>query len=86
MVTGMLLASLAFVLAGLVQLQVQAVDKTLKAGETKLVLFNALPADTPIPFRIESVDAFKNISFSIPFEEVRELDRVITYNCQYMSS
>lgn len=83
MVTGMLLASFAFVLAGLVQLQVQAVDKTLKAGETKLALFNALPTDTPIPFRIESMDALKNISFSILFEEVREVDRVSAYN--YMS-
>ena len=83
MVTGMLLASFAFVIAGLVQLKVQAGDLTLKAGETKLVMFNALPTDDnkPIPFTIESVDDLlkNNLSFSIPFEGVREIDRVIVH-------
>ena len=53
---GMLLASLAFVIAGVVQFEVQAGDKTLKDGENKLVMFNALPTDTLTSFRIESVD------------------------------
>ena len=76
-VTGMVLASFAFVVAGLVQLKVQAGDKALKAGETKLVIFNALPTDYDVPvppFRIESADALKNISFSLPSEEVRVID------------
>jgi hypothetical protein len=75
MVTGMLLASFAFVIAGLVQLKVEAGDRSLKAGETKLVVFNALPTDLdiPVPFRIESAYAVKNISLSIPFEGVREI-------------
>ncbi len=73
MVTGMLLASFAFVIAGLVQLKVDTGDQSLKSGGTKLVVFNALPTDhdIPVPFRIESVDALKNISLSIPFEEVK---------------
>ena len=48
MVIGMLLASLAFIIAGVVQFEVQAGDKTLKDGETKLVMFNALPYESSI--------------------------------------
>ena len=73
----MLLASIAFIVAGLVQLKIQAGDKALKAGETKLVVFNTLPTDVPVPLRIESADTLKNISFSISYEEVRAVDRVI---------
>ena len=72
----MLLASIAFVVAGLVQLKIQAGDKALKAGETKLVVFNTLPTDVPVALRIESADALKNISFSISYEGVRVVDRV----------
>ena len=72
----MLLASIAFIVAGLVQLKIQAGDKALKAGEAKLVVFNILPTDVPVPLRIESADALKNISFSISYEEVRAVDRV----------
>ena len=68
----MLLASFAYIIAGVVQLTIQAGDKTLRAGETKLVMFNALSADVPTLFRIESMDSLKNISVSIPTGEVRE--------------
>ena len=43
MVIGMFLGGLGFVIAGIVQFEVQAGDKTLKADESKLVMFNALP-------------------------------------------
>ena len=76
MVIGMLLASLAFVLAGLVQIKVQAGDTALKDGETKLAMFNALPTDIPTSFRIESMDGLRNVSFSIPPGEVRQLAHV----------
>ena len=57
MVIGMLLASLAFIIAGVVQFEVQAGDKTLKEGETKLVMFNAMPpTGMPPSFRIESME------------------------------
>ena len=64
----MLLAGFAFVLAGVVELKVEAGDTTLKAGETKLVMFNALPASFPTSFRIESMD--RNISISLQSGEV----------------
>lgn len=54
MVIGMFLGGLAFIIAGVVQFEVQAGDKTLKAGETKLVMFNALPYEAP--FNIEAMD------------------------------
>lgn len=70
MAAGMLLASFAFILAAVVQFKVDAGDTTLKAGETKLVMFNALPASQfQTPFRIESTDM--NKSFSMQPGEVR---------------
>ena len=68
MVVGMLLGSLAFVIAGVVQFEVQAGDKTLKAGESKLVVFNALPYQ--VDFDVEEVQSFKN--FTLLPGEVRE--------------
>ena len=65
----MLLASFAFVLAGIVEFKVEAGDTTLKAGETKLVMFNALPASFPTSFRIESMNM--KMSFSMEPGEVR---------------
>ena len=70
MVIGMLLASLAFIIAGVVQFEVQAGDKTLKDGETKLVMFNALPADVSTTFRIESIDGRNFTDISLPPGEV----------------
>ena len=70
MAAGMLLASFAFILAAVVQFKVDAGDTTLKAGETKLVMFNALPASQfQTPFRIASMDV--NVSFSMQPGEVR---------------
>jgi hypothetical protein len=69
MVAGMFLAGCAFVLAGVVEFKVEAGDTTLKAGETKLVMFNALPASTPTSFRIESMNV--NMSISLQSGEVR---------------
>ena len=71
MVIGMLLASLAFIVAGVVQFEVEAGDKTLKDGETKLVMFNALPTSMPTSFRIESMDGRNFTDISIPPGEVR---------------
>ena len=68
MVVGMLLGSLAFVIAGVVQFEVQAGDKTLKAGESKLVVFNALPYQ--VDFDVEEVQSFRN--FTLPPGEVRK--------------
>ena len=68
MVAGMLLAGFAFILAGVVELKVEAGDTTLKAGETKLVMFNALPASFPTSFRIESMNV--NVSISLQSGEV----------------
>ena len=70
MVIGMLLASLAFVIAGVVQFEVEAGDKTLKDGETKLVMFNALPTGTPTSFRIESMNGRNITDISLPPGEV----------------
>ncbi len=42
MVVGMLLAGVAFVVAGVVQLEVQASDHYLKSGEAKAVIINGL--------------------------------------------
>ena len=68
----MLLASFAFVLAGVVEFKVEAGDSTLKSGETKLVMFNALPASFPTSFRIETINM--NMSFSMQPGEVRLSD------------
>ena len=66
MVIGMFLGGLAFVIAGVVQFEVQAGDKTLKDGETKLVMFNALSYEAQ--FSINSVNelAIQNSTFSLP--------------------
>ena len=68
MVIGMLLATLAFIIAGVVQYEVQAGDKTLKDGQTKLVMFNALPYDPS--YRIESMGGLMNYSSPLPPGEV----------------
>ena len=65
----MLLAGFAFVLAGVIELKVEAEDTTLKAGETKLAMFNALPTSFPTSFRIESMD--RNMSILLQTGEVR---------------
>ena len=70
----MLLVSVAFVLAGVVELKVDAGDTTLKDGETKLVIFNALPSSFPPSFRIESTSI--NMSLSVQPGEVRFYLRV----------
>ena len=60
----MLLGSLAFVIAGVVQFEVQAGDKTLKDGQTKLVLFNALPyeAEMSISGGVNNLEVLQNIT------------------------
>lgn len=64
MATGMLLAGVAFIVAGVVQFKVDAGDRTLGDGETKLVVFNAFPGDVPSALiRIEGIDG--NISFPL---------------------
>ena len=70
----MFLAGFAFVLAGVVEFKVEAENTTLKAGETKLVTFNALPASFPTSFRVESMNM--NISFSMQPGEVRLIGAV----------
>ena len=46
----MVLACLAFVVAGFVQLQVQTVQETLGTQESKLVLYNTLPG--PVDYQL----------------------------------
>ncbi len=41
MVIGMILAGLAFVVAGFVQLKVQTSQQILKSGESKLMIYNS---------------------------------------------
>ena len=65
----MLLACFAFIIAGLVEFEVEAGDTTLKNGETKLVMFNALPTSLPSSFMIKSTNM--NITFSVQPGEVR---------------
>ena len=43
MVVGMLIAGLAFAVAGIVEIQVQKAEETLKEGQSKLVVHNAAP-------------------------------------------
>ena len=45
MVVGMLLAGLAFMVAGFVDLRVQSVQNSLNEGESRLILYNNLPGD-----------------------------------------
>lgn len=70
----MLLASFAFIIAGVVEFKVEAGDMTLKAGETKLVMLNDLPSSLPTSFTIESMNM--STSFSIQPGEVR-LDKIL---------
>ncbi len=51
MVVGMLLAGLAFAVAGIIQLRLQSVQSTLKIGESKLIIYNS--AEFPIDYNIE---------------------------------
>ena len=67
----MLLASLAFIIAGVVQFKVQAGDKTLKDGETKLVMFNALPYDAQFSISNMNGLAVQNSTFTLPSGDVR---------------
>ena len=58
MVAGMVFAGLAFVVAGVVQLQIQSSMETLRGGEAKLVITNELTdtvqlqLDGSIPFNL----------------------------------
>lgn len=71
MVIGMLLAGLAFVVAGFVQIKLQSVQETLKEGQSKLILFNNLP--NPVLYEVEGIDpslengtlAFGQVSSSV---------------------
>lgn len=63
MVIGMLIAGLAFAVAGIVEIQVQKSEETLKEGESKLVIHNA--AREELFFNITNIE-----SFNLPNEKV----------------
>ena len=56
MVVGMILAGLAFVVAGFVQLKVQSSEETLKPGQSKLVVYNTAPF--VVDYQLEGSDGF----------------------------
>ena len=68
MVVGMLLAGLAFVVAGFVQLKLQSVNESLKSDESKLVMYNNAPF--PVDYRIESLSEAQNMSGTVKSGEV----------------
>lgn len=57
MIVGMVLAGLAFVVAGFVQFKVQAVQDTLSSNESKLVLFNSAPFPIEYHFDFDEMEA-----------------------------
>ena len=71
MVVGMLLAGLAFVLAGLVELKIQSVQETLMEGESKLIVFNSLP--NPVSYRVMGLDSSFNENGTLDFGQVSHL-------------
>ena len=57
MIVGMVLAGLAFVVAGFVQFKVQAAQDTLNSDESKLVLFNSAPFPIEYHFSFDETEA-----------------------------
>ena len=67
MVVGMLLAGLAFVVAGFVQLKLQSAQETLKPGESKLMVYNSAPF--AVDYRLEGVNGF-DMNQTLNYSEV----------------
>lgn len=67
MVVGMILAGLAFVVAGFVQLKLQGAQELLKSGESKLVIYNNAPF--AIDYSLVGIDGF-NDNRTLNYSEV----------------
>lgn len=52
----MILAGLAFVVAGFIQLKLQSVQQTLKSGESKVMIYNSAPF--PLHFYLNGSQGF----------------------------
>jgi len=78
MVVGMALGCLAFLVAGFVQLRVQAVQASLGETQSKMVVYNTVP-DSSLQYQIhkDSDQSFSPFNGSLAFQEVspsRELE------------
>ena len=62
MVAGMVLGGLAFLVAGFVQLKVQAADDSLGAGEAKVIFTNGIQDPGYLLFQYEEESSF-NLSY-----------------------
>lgn len=71
MVVGMVLAGLAFVVAGFVQLKLQSSQLALSSGESKLIIYNnALPS---LSYHIEGSNGFESTNLTLNYGEVSKL-------------
>ncbi len=70
MVAGMLLACLAFVVAGIVQIRVQTVQDTLSQDQSKVVIYNTVPGSSLEYhfYKEEDSSIFQN--GTLPFQKV----------------
>ena len=75
MVVGMVLAGLSFVVAGFVQLKVQSSEQFLKAGESKLIIYNgAYPS-----FSYNLVGSeYERLNFTLEDGEVSTLETTLS--------
>lgn len=64
MVVGMILAGLAFVIAGVVQLKLDSTQETLNHGKSKLMIYNSAPFTVNYDIKGESEYLASNYSLN----------------------
>lgn len=69
MVVGMILAGLAFIVAGIIQLKLQSIQGVLQEGESKLVIYNH--ASQLVEYRINNLNASFHDNRNLNHDQVR---------------